>query len=261
MLDEPTFLQAIGADPDDDGPRLLFADFLDEKGDPASVARAEFIRVQCALNSLAEGDPATTAISDREKMLLEANWRTWIRPACQALGEPLPTGPVRQPTTRPERYSIRWLDPSYRQSHFIEQAWSDGGDIPYFHSCQFRRGFIAHVALVAKEYRSAQHVARLWERLPLDGLTLANFEPGDLHQILRSIDVSRLRSLELISTSDASVEFVAKTRNIGPLRELVLRGIWRYDEFFKLDPTDRERLGKVIVAGAADRPWPWRYYR
>lgn len=260
MLDEPTFLQAIGEAPDDDGPRLLFADFLDEKGDQASVARAEFIRVQCALNSLSEVDPARTAIRAREKALLEANWRSWIRPACQALGEPVPTGPVRQPAT-PERYSIRWLHSFFRQSHFIEQSCSDGGDMPYFHSCQFRRGFIAHAALVAKEYRSARHAARLWDRLPLDGLTLVSFEAAEIFQILHLIDASRLRSLELIDTASRSVELIASTPNVGPLRELVLRGITDGENLAEVMRLAEQRVGEVIVMATRDDPWPWRYYQ
>jgi uncharacterized protein (TIGR02996 family) len=40
-----TFLAAIAARPDDDLPRLIFADWLDEHGD---TNRAEFIRLQCA---------------------------------------------------------------------------------------------------------------------------------------------------------------------------------------------------------------------
>jgi len=40
-----SFLDAIRGRPDDDAPRLIFADWLDEQGDP----RGEFIRVQCAL--------------------------------------------------------------------------------------------------------------------------------------------------------------------------------------------------------------------
>lgn len=40
------FLAAICAEPDDDAVRLIFADWLDEHGEPE---RAEFIRVQCEL--------------------------------------------------------------------------------------------------------------------------------------------------------------------------------------------------------------------
>lgn len=44
--DRAAFLQAIADDFDNDTPRLVFADFLEENGEPE---RAEFIRVQCEL--------------------------------------------------------------------------------------------------------------------------------------------------------------------------------------------------------------------
>jgi uncharacterized protein (TIGR02996 family) len=44
--DEDTFVQAILDEPESDSPRLVYADWLEERSDP----RAEFIRVQCALS-------------------------------------------------------------------------------------------------------------------------------------------------------------------------------------------------------------------
>jgi uncharacterized protein (TIGR02996 family) len=49
MLEREPFLKAIFAAPDDDLPRLVFADFLEETGDPVW---AELIRVQCELGRL-----------------------------------------------------------------------------------------------------------------------------------------------------------------------------------------------------------------
>ena len=46
MTDAAPFIAAIRAAPDDDAPRLVYADWLDEHGDSP---RAEFIRVQCEL--------------------------------------------------------------------------------------------------------------------------------------------------------------------------------------------------------------------
>ncbi len=45
------FLKTIAADPADDLPRLVYADFLEETGEPVHVARADFIRTQIALES------------------------------------------------------------------------------------------------------------------------------------------------------------------------------------------------------------------
>jgi uncharacterized protein (TIGR02996 family) len=50
--------------PADDSPRLILADWLDERGDEA---RAEFIRVQCELS---RGTPAWRALRRRERELL-----------------------------------------------------------------------------------------------------------------------------------------------------------------------------------------------
>jgi len=46
MTDHDALLQAVLAAPEDDLPRLVFADFLEESGHPANVARAQFIRLQ-----------------------------------------------------------------------------------------------------------------------------------------------------------------------------------------------------------------------
>ena len=46
-VDEAALLAAIRADPEDDTPRLVYADWLEETSELANVLRAEFIRVQC----------------------------------------------------------------------------------------------------------------------------------------------------------------------------------------------------------------------
>jgi uncharacterized protein (TIGR02996 family) len=72
---EEAFLRAIIESPNDDVPRLVYADWLEERGDP----RSEFIRVQCALKRPhAPQDHARLAA--REKELLEAHEATWAKP-------------------------------------------------------------------------------------------------------------------------------------------------------------------------------------
>lgn len=46
MTDRDALLRAIAAYPDDDTPRLIYADLLDELGGAANTARARFIRLQ-----------------------------------------------------------------------------------------------------------------------------------------------------------------------------------------------------------------------
>jgi uncharacterized protein (TIGR02996 family) len=72
--EERAFFDPIRDAPADDGPRLIFADWLDEHGQPD---RAEFIRIQCALVRLADEDPRRADLGERERRLLEANEFRW----------------------------------------------------------------------------------------------------------------------------------------------------------------------------------------
>lgn len=75
MNDEQAFLQAIRESPDDHALRLIFADWLEDRGDTASRARAEFIRVQFALHDLPPPtslDLGYNAISDASVQRLAA---------------------------------------------------------------------------------------------------------------------------------------------------------------------------------------------
>jgi len=76
MSDETALLKSIVAHPDEDTPRLVYADWLDEnKPDavpsPATgpSARAEFIRVQCRLAAGAFDDPNYPELLERESDL------------------------------------------------------------------------------------------------------------------------------------------------------------------------------------------------
>jgi uncharacterized protein (TIGR02996 family) len=66
------FMAEIWADPNDDGPREVFADWLIERGDP----RGELITLQLAR---ARGT-VSEAGARRERVLLVANIRTWLGP-------------------------------------------------------------------------------------------------------------------------------------------------------------------------------------
>jgi uncharacterized protein (TIGR02996 family) len=64
VTDRDALLRAICDDPDDDAPRLVYADWLDEHGDPR---QAEFIRLQIALNHLS--DQALRKHPDADRLL------------------------------------------------------------------------------------------------------------------------------------------------------------------------------------------------
>src|SRR4051794_30266932 len=76
MTDADAFLQAIQEEPDSDEPRLVFADWLEEHGDP----RSEFIRVQCELAALPAGDDRRRALKARERDLWAEHGDAWAGP-------------------------------------------------------------------------------------------------------------------------------------------------------------------------------------
>src|SRR6476469_3629321 len=70
--EEARLLARVCAEPDDDLPRLVYADWLDEHGDP----RGEFIRVQIALSR--REDRAEVSLADRERDLLYHHRSDWL---------------------------------------------------------------------------------------------------------------------------------------------------------------------------------------
>ncbi len=85
MTDEEALLQAVIADPDDDAPRLIYADWLDEHG---QGERAEFIRVQIALAGMPLNDERRPELRRIERRLLRRFGERWAHslrvPWCHA---------------------------------------------------------------------------------------------------------------------------------------------------------------------------------
>jgi len=69
------FLRTIYENPEDDAPRLSYADWLDEHG---QTDRADFIRVQLELARLAEDHPRQPELLRREETLLAAHRAEWL---------------------------------------------------------------------------------------------------------------------------------------------------------------------------------------
>jgi uncharacterized protein (TIGR02996 family) len=75
MQHQETFLAAILESPEDDLPRLAYADWLEEQGDP----RSEFIRVQIEF-SRNPFSPRQRALQKRQNELLMQHGSVWARP-------------------------------------------------------------------------------------------------------------------------------------------------------------------------------------
>ncbi len=77
MEQQQALLRAVCAEPDDDGPRLVYADWLEENGQPQ---RAEFIRVQTELARLPARSQRRARLQAREQELLAKHKDQWLAP-------------------------------------------------------------------------------------------------------------------------------------------------------------------------------------
>jgi len=76
LTEHRDFLSAIRESPTDDAPRLIYADWLEERQDP----RAEFIRVQCQLANENLSTVERMDLEVREQALLGTNQHIWAAP-------------------------------------------------------------------------------------------------------------------------------------------------------------------------------------
>lgn len=86
MSIDDEFIQTIIASPDDDIPRLVYADWLDEQADP----RGEFIRIQCELAKMPEADPRRWDMELRQGRLMRwYGWQWWYEPFAPDMQRPV----------------------------------------------------------------------------------------------------------------------------------------------------------------------------
>lgn len=144
------FLRDICAHPDDDMPRLIFADWLEEQGD---LARAEFIRVQCRIaeiNRELKSEEDCGGLCCEERRLLRH---------CEL--DLLRNGRLGNPFGKDS--GIIWtLEPRPTSSECV------------CHGVVFRRGFVAEIALTHAAFNA--HALTL-AGLPLERVTLTGVEP------------------------------------------------------------------------------------
>jgi uncharacterized protein (TIGR02996 family) len=120
MTEDEAFLQDIVDHPEDDGPRLVYADWLEDHGDRD---RAEFIRVQIELAKLEEWDEGWDELKEREQRALRGYRPEWLGAA--------------------ERLVNRW---EFRRG-FLDSAFVRPKDLVAFGEELFRRTPLRHVRL------------------------------------------------------------------------------------------------------------------
>jgi uncharacterized protein (TIGR02996 family) len=238
------FLNAITADIESDLPRLQYADFLDETGDPLFAARAEFIRVQCALETLRPENPQYFEMAKRERELLVSHWREWFRPVREAAGEPefLPRNPFRFWRKSEDRFRLMNVpglsDPMnrVRRVFMIPTAISN-----YVYFATFERGFIDHLffGISGDHRRRPIPFPAILASTPLRRATFSGAAES-LAEMMQANTHGQLRSLELMPTSAQEIELLVESPGASGFRELIYRSLgYGLSEGQLFNPTPR----------------------
>jgi uncharacterized protein (TIGR02996 family) len=198
FTDEQPFLDAIFARYTDDGPRLIYAEFLDDAGDHD---RAEFVRVQVALARLPDHHPRKAELVEREAELRTAHETRW--------SEPLSDLGVICEFRRGVLDSV-----VVDAATFLKQ----GDEI--FGRADIRRVRLRDSALVLEELLTSPLVARVRE-LDLWDNGLGNAGVGFIN---KSAQLKNLEALELgfNGIDDAGVGLLAKATNLPRVTSLSL---------------------------------------
>ena len=199
---EAAFRRAVLADPADDAPRLIYADWLDEQGDP----RGEFMRVQCRLAELLPGDEAVGDLRRREQELLDRHgpvWRSALPPLLR--NEFFVRGFVESAhlTVREllDRGGELFGSAPIRHLHLRPFGWSAG-----------RAGDIASLTQLAQLSRNG---CLLW----------SPSRAGDIASLTASPYLARLESLDLGGNGlgDDEATMLSMAAHLGGLKSLLLR--------------------------------------
>jgi uncharacterized protein (TIGR02996 family) len=200
MVDTNAFLATILEHPDDDAPRLVFADWLEEQG---ATDRAEFIRVQMELAHPPVADARRALLLQRQESLLLQHRKEWLQPLFERL-EAVRAEQGNQPG--PNLFALFSSMMGTRTSPFFAGgiATDEGAGqpreslemfltqllqplqvhlpIPSLVDCRFRRGFVEAAAMMAGDF--VRFAEPLFELVPLREVLANNgpFQRGILDQ-------------------------------------------------------------------------------
>jgi len=217
FTDEEPFLDTIFARYQDDGPRLMYADFLDDIGEPD---RAELVRVQVALARLPEDDTRRPELADRNAELHAAHSSEWQ----EHLSHLIAAAEFRRGV----------LD---SVSVDAEAFLTNGAEL--FRLARVRRLRLLDATSVMERLIESPQLAMVRE-LDLCGNDLGN---GGLNLLIRSPFLKHLDELDLgfNGIDDAGLEALAKASTLVNLTSLLLN--------------DNAEITSNGVVGLADSPF------
>ncbi|HEY7425416.1 MAG TPA: TIGR02996 domain-containing protein [Gemmataceae bacterium] len=199
---QAAFLRSIIEAPDDDGPRLVFADWLEERGDP----RASFIRLQCEADQLCRHDATAGVRLYRHSLkVAQQHQARWL-------------GPLRRPGISSWfvrglvhlKVWAKWLAAREQQALVGSEWWA------WVESVQIKRPARTLVPALASSPLMASVAA--FSLLP------GGLGPSDLQALTNSPQLDGLHRLHL--NGACSGDAAAALSTSAGLRQLRELGIW-----------------------------------
>ncbi len=227
MTDRDALLAAIGSQPDEDMPRLMFADYLEESGEPA---RAAFIRAQCELARTPTWEP----------FAVQCRWRTCAVASGQAFMPSLP---------RLDGTYLRWGEEPFRRGFGWELLirnvllWAElaepvlaqepAGKIHFWQGMldDWRRvaasGFVKQFRELIFHLNPSEPLLALRDRPEARGITDIHFHrasgagmPEVLEDLLASPMGHGVRGLHFHTGYESTRELIGAMRQGGPFQRL-----------------------------------------
>ena len=195
-MNDSDFLAEILANPHDDVPRLVYADWLEEQGHP----RGEFIRIQCELAAGVEGEERRIDLQVRERDLLDEFDEEWA-------------GTVPSLVTRHV-----FLRGFVEYVVMAMQEFSDRAEE------LFQLAPIRHAMLNCRRSADTVALAECLQLEQLNGLVLSGVDDTGIKRIFRNRSFFQLERLILSQNRlhDSSVEALAECPSLINLKVLDL---------------------------------------
>lgn len=228
--DAAGFLDRVRERPDDDGPRLILADWLDEHGDP----RGAFIRVQVALARLPEDDARRGELVRQEQDLLARYSDVWAAPLRGIAAGPVFRRGIIEEANVTARQFLANADALFGAAPIRHVQLLDvGGHLPdILASAHLTR--LTGLTMFAQHFdpKTVRAVARAVAEAPtlagLRVLRLGRNRLGDAgaEALVASPHFAQLEELDLSENDigDVAAKALAESPNLAGLRRLELAG-------------------------------------
>ena len=185
MTEQASLLAAIHENPDDDTPRLVYADWLDERGGAANEAHAEYIRLEiqhaCDFPEFGWSKAKVNAQKPAEQLF--------------------------------RKYADEWFPAFFGRQHVLRGASAE---------IRYRRGFPHEVYAWKNPLRLIERAEKVLQLAPITDLVLNDLDNHDLDWLLEQPWLSRLHRLDLYGYADTDWCTVAGCQHLKQLRDLML---------------------------------------